>query len=82
MGVQGAGGRDGARVADVHGHHPQLVPLQSPLQIQLLIVPATQGKEKARWEQLGGLNIPSLTQNKQSMFLPEGLNTDSLYLKS
>lgn len=45
VGIQGAGCCDGTRVADVHRHHPQLVTLQSPLQIQLFIIPSVQEKE-------------------------------------
>lgn len=38
--IEGAGGSDRPVVTDVHRHHPQLVALQSPLQLQLLIRPA------------------------------------------
>lgn len=38
--IEGAGGSDSPVVTDVHRHHPQLVALQSPLQLQLLIRPA------------------------------------------
>ncbi|KAG7265337.1 hypothetical protein CRUP_014373 [Coryphaenoides rupestris] len=37
--VQGAGGSDGPIVADVHGYHAQLVALQVPLELQLLVRP-------------------------------------------
>lgn len=38
--IQGAGGSDGTIVTDVHWHYSQLVALQSPLELQLLIWPA------------------------------------------
>lgn len=40
VGIEGAGGSDGSVVTDVHWHHTQLVALQSPLQLQLLVWPA------------------------------------------
>lgn len=35
--VEGAGGSNRSVVTDVHRHHTQLVALQSPLQLQLLV---------------------------------------------
>ena len=37
VGVEGAGGGDGPVVADVHRDHAQLVALQVPLELQLLV---------------------------------------------
>lgn len=39
MGIKGAGRCNGACVANIHRYHAQLVALQSPLQIQLFIIP-------------------------------------------
>lgn len=38
--IQGAGGSNGSIMTDVYWHHTQLVSLQSPLELQLLIWPA------------------------------------------
>ena len=46
MGVEGAGGGDGPVVADVHGDHAQLVALQVPLELQLLVRPG--GRQRGR----------------------------------
>lgn len=62
--VQGAGGSDGAVVTDVHGDHAQLVTLQRPLQLQLLVRPAGRRHSgvTSQRQNTEGLNIACVCQ--------------------